>query len=349
MGQKKKGQTVKHSYARPGKYHVTLVIEDDSQSLCNQSEAVHWIRVNAPPVPRLNMKHIGAVGESIEINAQGSVDSDGEIIEYQWDFGDTATAIGEIVAHQWEKPGNYTVRLNVTDDAGLANSRVAEQAQIIINAPPVPQAQYTEIIAAQEEVLFDGSSSHDPDGTLRKYVWDTGDGTIREGVTIRHVYASPGLYTVRLTVIDNTETLNNTASITFPVRVNHPPVPVAGEDRVVNTSNVTFDAGASTDRDDPIIDYMWDFGDGKQAHGKTISHVYTLPGTYTVNLTVTDGSGTQTASQSDTVEVTVNYPPIADAGGSQIVSTGETVMFDGSFSDDPDGTIVTYHWQVAEK
>ena len=117
----------------------------------------------------------------------------------------------------------------------------------MINAPPVPQAQYREIIAAQEEVVFDGSSSYDPDGTLRKYVWNTGDGTIQEGVTIRHIYESPGLYTVRLTVIDHTETLNTTTSITYSVRVNHPPVPVAGEDRVVNTSNVAFDAGASTD------------------------------------------------------------------------------------------------------
>lgn len=342
------GETVKYSYSRPGKYQITLMVEDDGQSLCTQARDTHLIRINTPPVPRLNMKKIGAVGETIKLDATGSVDSDGEIIQYHWDFGDNTTAEGEKVSHQWENPGRYTVRLRVTDDVGLGNSSTEETAEIVINAPPVALAEYREVIAAQEEVLFDGTVSFDPDGTIRKYVWDTGDGTTKEGGTIRHAYKSPGVYTVSLTVTDNTDTLNNTVSTTFPVRVNHPPVPVAGEDRLVDTSEVTFDASASTDRDDPIIDYLWDFGDGTHAHGKMVSHMYALPGKYTVTLTVTDGSDSQSASQSDTVEVTVNHPPIADAGGAREVSIGEKLSFDGGFSNDPDGEIVSYQWYVEE-
>jgi len=340
------GKTSSHKYAGSGKFKITLVIEDDSHSLCRQSKATRWVRINAPPVPHLKLKPIGAVGETIELDATASVDSDGEIILYAWDFGDTTTTRGEKTSHQWEAPGKYTVRLRVTDNAGLGNSTTEETAEIVINARPVALAKYAPVIAAQEDVIFDGTVSYDQDGTIRKYVWDTGDGTIGEGATIHHAYESPGLYTATLTVTDNTSTLNNTASTTFSIRVNHPPIPVAGEDQLVDASEVAFDASASMDADDPIIDYLWEFGDGSQAHGKVVSHVYALPGTYPVTLTVTDGSGSRSASQSDTIKVTVNHPPIADAGGTRVVSVGEKLVFDGNFSDDPDGEIVSYLWQL---
>ncbi|GAK53856.1 PKD domain protein [Candidatus Moduliflexus flocculans] len=326
-----------------------MTVEDDSQSLCKQTRSVHNMFINTPPVPRLNLsKTIAAVGETLTLNAEGSIDSDGDIIEYAWDFGDMATASGEEVTHEWQAPGTYTIRLRVTDDADLSNSAVIEETQIIINAPPVAQATYRAIIAAQEEVPFDGAVSSDPDGTIRKYVWNMGDGAEKEGEKITHAYADPGLYTVRLTVTDNTDTANNTTFTTFEVRVNQPPVPMAGDDQIVNSSLVKFDGSASSDTDDPIIDYVWDFGDGVSQQGKTVSHVYALPGTYTATLTVTDASQTLSAKQSDTVQITVNHPPIADAGGSQVISPGETVTLDGNFSTDPDGEITTYQWNVGE-
>ncbi len=39
-----------------------------------------------------------------------------------------------------------------------------------------------------------------------------------------------------------------------------------------------------------------------------------------------------------------NTPPIANAGSDGIIPEGDPVVLDGSGSDDPDGTIVTYHW-----
>lgn len=346
-GAKAEGPDVTHTYTRPGTYEVTLIVEDDSGSLCSQARARQWIRVNAAPVPRLNVKSIAAIDEVIDLNADGSIDSDGEIRSYAWDFGDGAAAEGLAVTHAWAASGEYTVSLTVTDDAGQANSSATIRKTITINEPPVPDADYREVIAAQESVPFDGTVSVDPDGSIRQYVWNMGDGAEHVGGLIRHAYEAPGEYIVTLTVTDNTDTLNNTVSATFPVRVNFPPEPAAGHDQVVNSSEVFFDASASTDQDDPIIAYQWDFGDSARASGPTVSHVYALPGTYTATLTVTDASGTRTAVQSDTLEVVVNHPPIADAGGAQVVAPGDTVLLDGSFSEDPDGEMTAYRWDVA--
>jgi PKD repeat protein len=57
---------------------------------------------------------------------------------------------------------------------------------------------------------------------------------------------------------------------------------------------ITFDGSGSYDSDeigDGIVIYLWDFGDQSTDTGMTAQHTYTLPGTYIVNLTVTDDEG----------------------------------------------------------
>jgi 6-phosphogluconolactonase (cycloisomerase 2 family) len=58
---------------------------------------------------------------------------------------------------------------------------------------------------AGRAVTFDASESSDRDGSIARYDWDLGDGTIRPdaGPLLRHTYRNPGLYTVTLTVTDN--------------------------------------------------------------------------------------------------------------------------------------------------
>ncbi|MDO8941190.1 MAG: PKD domain-containing protein [Methylicorpusculum sp.] len=56
---------------------------------------------------------------------------------------------------------------------------------------------------------------------------------------------------------------------------------------------ITFDGSGSYDSDDTneIASYEWDFGDGTTGAGEVVQHTYTVPGTYIVNLTVTDDEG----------------------------------------------------------
>jgi len=58
-------------------------------------------------------------------------------------------------------------------------------------------------------------------------------------------------------------------------------------------------------------------------------------------LTVADDLGVQS---SDTVNVQINGPPVADAGTDQVANLGALVVLDGSQSIDADGSIVAYQW-----
>jgi len=60
---------------------------------------------------------------TVEFNASGSYDPDGEIIHYLWDFGDGTNGTGINPTHKYAASGDYIVKLTVIDDEGESKSR----------------------------------------------------------------------------------------------------------------------------------------------------------------------------------------------------------------------------------
>jgi len=112
---------------------------------------------------------------------------------------------------------------------------------------------------------------------------------------------------------------------------------------------VAFDASGSTDSGS-IVSYRWSFGDGSVGTGVTTSHTYTMEGSFTAVVTVTDNYGaTDTASIGITVSAPLNDSPTAaftatPTTGSQPL----TVQFNAGASSDPDGTIASYVWDFGD-
>jgi hypothetical protein len=70
-----------------------------------------------------------------------------------------------------------------------------------------------------DEILFDASTSFDPDGSIASYTWIFGDDTTANGTTVNHVFSqdsstprdtSPITYEIVLEVIDNENLVNYT-------------------------------------------------------------------------------------------------------------------------------------------
>jgi hypothetical protein len=115
-----------------------------------------------------------------------------------------------------------------------------------------------------------------------------------------------GSYPVSVRVSDGTA--NDTKSFNVTVNnVNSAPTADAGGPYtgVVGIA-VSMDGSASSDPDGDVLSYAWDFGDTGTGTGATTSHTYAAPGTYTVTLTVSDG----TLSDSDaTTALIVDFFP----------------------------------------
>ena len=143
--------------------------------------------------------------QDVAFDGTGSVDWDGQLIGHRWDFGDGTTAEGAQVVHRFSQPGIYDVRLQVTDDSGSHCAAATSVAEVRVNATPVPSITGDRngfVGGAHDELLLDASASSHPDGAPLTFRWDLGDGNALDGDKVRHAFAKPGVYPVRLTASD---------------------------------------------------------------------------------------------------------------------------------------------------
>lgn len=67
------------------------------------------------------------------------------------------------------------------------------------------------------------------------------------------------------------------------------PIPMISNN--INNTTVDFTALGSTDFDGDITSYSWNFGDGTYSTYPSVTHIFSVSGTYIVILTVTDNDG----------------------------------------------------------
>ena len=242
----------------------------------------------------------------------------GNVLQAVWLSNGTYEVTYDVEIPEDADAGDYSV---TTEGSGInpANSeRIAESTTTTITVQTTPDNQDPSASFSAspsdptvgDSVSFDASGSSDPDGSIVSYEWDFGDGTSATGASPSHSYDSAGSYTVSLTVTDDdgaTATTQQTITVSEAAPENQAPsasFSASPSDPAVGDS-VSFDASGSSDADGSIASYEWDFGDGSTDSGESVTHTFSSPGDYDVELTVTDDDGatdttTQTVSVAET-------------------------------------------------
>ena len=107
-----------------GTHTITLQVQDNAEAWSNQVSEVLVIEAdqanpeNQPPVAHAGGKYLGSTNEALLFDGSQSIDTDGTIVTYLWDFDDGTTSTEQSPSHVFEEPGNYSVVLTVTDDYG---------------------------------------------------------------------------------------------------------------------------------------------------------------------------------------------------------------------------------------
>ena len=126
--------------------------------------------------------------------------------------------VGSTTVDRSEEPDVF-VLINLT--------KVALTWLPIENEAPIVNFTYSpENPVVNQTVIFNASSSYDPDGYIVSYEWDFGDGNVTNTTspTIAHAYSSAGDYLVTLTVIDDMGYTNSTSK-TISVQPAQAPTP----------------------------------------------------------------------------------------------------------------------------
>jgi|GEM_PF-3108252 len=289
-----------------------------------------------------------SVGDRVTLDGTQSTDAEGSIERYRWDVEEEYGSESYYSAnptHTWERAGEYTVTLEVTDNDG--NTAQTSQEIGVDNYSPTAEFEVSPSVPlAGESITLDGSPSRDFDGTIESYEWSVeseyGDTSYYEAQPT-HSWENTGTYTVSLEVTDNG---GATGSVTREIGVGntpptasmtiHPQSPDVGEE-------VTFTLPYDTDPEDNIVWREWTI-EGKQFLGYETQYTFERAGKYEITLLVRDSRDeTDTTTQTLYVgnmapDATITYSPREN------VTTGTTITFDATESADPDGQIATYEW-----
>lgn len=263
------------TYSTGGNYPVTLTVSNTSGS--DAEVKTGFITVNPLPTAAFSSLVNGA---SVAFTNASS-----DAVSYSWNFGDGQSGTTASPTHLYSASGDYTVTLTATNDCGTNTSTAVVSVVIIV----APQASFT---VSENSGCFPlvvqmtDQSTNGP--TAWEWQFPGGNPATSTQQNPSVTYASPGTYSVMLTVSN----LAGTSTATMSSVITVLGLPTADFEFTIDQGLVTFTNHALNGDS-----YVWDFGDGDTSHQENPVHLYTSSGIYTARLTVTNACGASLLEQ----------------------------------------------------
>lgn len=345
---------------------TTIVFElklIDPQGLNSTDEVQVIVEMNQDPRARIQLPIPSGdpyvEGTVMEFTANGTSDTEthSDLLSYDWRSNVSGYLSDQIFFHRalWDL-GWHTISLNVSDPNGGWD--VAEVEILIRETPMEPIAEINKLILKKfptkfylkdEVITLDGSRTTDPNiEDELTLIWRTNlsSGEVLGYGEKLNVTLEEGIHNITLTATDLDE-LTAIDWVHIEVR-NRPPVAIIHGPEIVNVSEeATFKTDLSYDPDGDEIQFTWYFEGGDVLSGAEASQAWVDWGIYNVTLEADDGSELG-ALANETVQIIVNSPPVADAGGDRIVTVDEYFILTANLSYDEDEgpSSLSYRWDL---
>ena len=346
-----------------GSYSLRLTVTDSRGAASTATVSV--TALNNAPVANAGTDRIVNAPVTVNLNGSGSSDADGDPLSYAWvlskPLGSTATLSNSSASQPSflaDKSGEYIATLTVND--GTTSSGPSHVKITAGNTPPIANAGPSQTVTAPVTVTLIGSATDANNDTVT-FAWSFSSKPVGSSAVLVNANTAgasfnadkSGAYVLSLTVNDghggmDTKTVTITAN-------NTPPVANAGGARTVSVRALVTINGSATDANNDTLAYAWALTTRPAtstavliaANTATPSFTPDLPGSYTAQLTVTDGQG---GSHTDSAVFTAQAAPIANAGPQQVVvATGSTVTLDGTKSTTSTSGPLSYAWTLTSK
>ncbi|MFA6238196.1 MAG: PKD domain-containing protein [Bacteriovorax sp.] len=295
-----------HVYSESGLYTVVVkVISSSGLSSLATAQVQPLKAPNVLPVGVLSC--VSPMPLQVQCNANGSTDSDGQIISYKFEFDDnTSMTTGSLnpITHSFAQSGMTTVTLIVTDNEG-GSSTVS--IDVFVNEFPAFDIEISSAYGPIPlEVTFNLVNIDPSFGNIQKVEWSFGDSGAFDGFTPMHVFNSVGKFLVKAkATYTNGLVVTQQTNISTYSQSNI--IIDADKDSGEAPLLVHLDASKSTDPVSSIVKYEWFYLGKKIGEGAEVDVLLQNTGIQTATLVVTNNEG-QTTSGSK--EILVSVPPI---------------------------------------
>lgn len=215
--------------------------------------------------------------------------STGTITSYYWEFGDSKTSTLKDPSTTYIAAGTYTVKLTVRNGSGAPSVKTGT-----IVVYPSPTAKFTASPVNGcpcTEVSFVNTSVANAPGAITS-IWSFGDGFTATTNNSNHLYCSPGSYNVALKVTNSAGCITTKVDTAKVVIFEKPLIDFTASKTKVCKRPDSVSFFSSVSKGKSPYTYSWSFGDGVgTSTAANPSYIYTLAGSFTVRLIVTDANG----------------------------------------------------------
>jgi gliding motility-associated-like protein len=318
------------TFSTPGVYSVKLVVQNANEIA--QIEKIDYIIVNPSPVASFTSNlQLSCIPANVQFTDQ-STSSAGNIVSWDWDFGDGATSTLQNPSHTYNNIGFYTVTLTVTSSTGCKNT-TSRGNYIRVVGGVNTDFNFTQSSQCNPPVTVNFQNQSNGPGNIT-YTWDFGNSQTSNQPNPSTIYNSPGTYTVHL---DAQSDLGCGGSISKTITITSTATDFIAPANICLNQPVTFQNNSSS----PPLSSSWSFGDGTFSAQVNPVKTYLAPGTYNVTLV------NQYANCVDSITkpVTVNAKPVVNFTADD--STSCQAPFTVQFTDLSPGA-VSWQWDFGD-
>jgi PKD repeat protein len=193
------GKSIYHQYSDNGTYTITLNVTDNCSA--NDSIKKNITVLNTLPYVSFTFSPENPTDLEYITFFDSSMDIDGYIVNWTWDFGYGNISYGQNASHQYLDNNIYLVTLTVIDNDGGVNETTKNIT--VLNVPPTASFTYVPQIPEINKTVQFFDKSTDLDGTVVSWLWSFGDGNTSTQQNPLHNYTSFKAYMVTLNATDN--------------------------------------------------------------------------------------------------------------------------------------------------
>jgi PKD repeat protein len=276
-----------HTYATAGSYTVTLTATNSIASK-STSQTINVLSASTLTASFTYSPSSPVAGQAVQFTDT----STGNPTSWLWNFGDSYYLSSKNPSHTYAAAGSYTVTLTVANSSG--SKSVSQTINVLPDSTLTAAFTYSPSSpAAGQAVQFTDTSI----GSPTSWLWNFGDNTTSTSQNPSHTYAAEGSYWVNLRITKGT----NSHSVSQAISIS-PASTITASFTYSPSSPEVNQAVYFRDRSTGSpTSWQWDFGDGAFSTVQNPDHIYATIGSYTVTLTASNSSGSNSVSQSITV------------------------------------------------
>ncbi len=328
-------QNTTYRYPTPGLDTVTLTVKDLKG--CTSS-VYHTVFVKPSPIANFGFTILCKGDTTCFLNS--SYISGDYIKSWNWNFGDSTISSIQNPNHYYKPIRNYNARLTITSNEACSSSITK---LIIFDSLPKTNFSVSNT-CMNDKTLFTDSTTSPGSSYIKTRKWYFGDGdslivTDSSKFTTQHIYRYTTTYDVTLITLNSFGKEN---TLTKQITVHHKPLADFSINDTCYTKPLTFSDQSTKYGGSALSAWNWDFGDSlsgtkNKSTLENPTHVMSYPGTYDVQLIVSNMDGcSDTAVRNVVVD---SLPDVAFTVQKDTLCFSEKARFYGVGKN-----ITSWHW-----